>query len=120
MTLAAHAEHPELGANAILQLAKLVPEIEALTELERGLSANVGIFRGGEACNFVPHLAEAELEIRARDNRTIDETLEKIHTLGTLHSAQRDDKSGLEPEFVRIDTFVEKALLNALAICSLG
>ncbi len=198
----AHAGHPELGASAVRQIAELVPKIEALTDPARGLTANVGIIRGGEATNVVPHHAEAELEIRARDNADLDGAVAKILALGgrgtvstsagdftcrvhvelidridawnsansasqplleawrkagqllglqidgyergglsdgnylaaagiptldglgpdggNLHSSQRDDEAGHEPEFVRIDTFAEKALLNALAMRSLG
>lgn len=198
----AHAGHPELGASAVRQIAELVPKIEALTDPARGLTANVGVIRGGEATNVVPPHAEAELEIRARDSADLDGAVAKILALGgrgtvstslgdftcrvqvelidrieawnsahsasrplleawrnageqlglridgyergglsdgnylaaagiptldglgpdggNLHSAQRDDDAGHEPEFVRIDTFAEKALLNALAIRSLG
>ncbi len=55
------------GVNAIAELASLVPKIEALTDPARGLTANVGLIRGGEALNRVPHAAEMEGELRAFD-----------------------------------------------------
>ena len=194
---AAHAGHPELGANAIRQLAELIPQIETLTDLKRGLTANVGIIHGGEASNIVPNLAEASIEVRATKQEILEEAVDKILSLegeGTvvaadgfsckirvnllekmdawdpenpesqgllsiwqaagqimglevdryergglsdgnylaaqgiptldglgpdganLHSSQNDPEAGLEPEYVRIDTFAEKTLLNALAI----
>jgi len=55
------------GVNAIAELAGLIPQIEALTDPARGLTANVGLIRGGEALNRVPHFAELEGELRAFD-----------------------------------------------------
>jgi len=55
------------GANAITELSGLVPKLEALTDPTRGLTANVGFIRGGEALNRVPHFAEVEGELRAFD-----------------------------------------------------
>lgn len=193
---AAHAGHPELGANAIRQLSELVPQIEALTDPRKGLTANVGTIRGGEASNSVPHFAEASAEVRASKKDVLDEAVGVIQSLkgegnvkcitdgmpcrihveleentdawdpdnpasqellktwqtagkelglqidsyergglsdgnylaalglptldglgpdgGNLHSSHN------EPEFVRVDTFARKALLNALAIQRLG
>jgi len=195
---AAHAGHPELGANAIRQLSELIPQIEDLTDLARGLTANVGIIHGGEASNSVPHFAEATAEVRATRQEVLEEAVEKILGLeGTgnikaaetgfackirvnllekmdawdpanpesqnllsvwqvageklglevdryergglsdgnylaaqgiptldglgpdganLHSSRNDPEAGHEPEYVRVDTFAEKTLLNAIAI----
>ncbi len=60
----AGAKHPR-GANAITQLARVVDRIAALTDYERQLTFNVGVVSGGLAVNRVPHLATADLEMRA-------------------------------------------------------
>jgi len=54
------------GANAILELARRVLEVSALTDLERGTTVNVGVVRGGLRSNVVPDLAEAEVDFRVR------------------------------------------------------
>ena len=54
------------GANAIVELSKRVLEAAALTDLERGVTVNVGTVRGGTRPNVVPDLAEAEIDIRFR------------------------------------------------------
>jgi glutamate carboxypeptidase len=195
---AAHAGHPELGANAIRQLAELIPQIEDLTDLDKGLTANVGLIKGGDACNTIPNYAQASAEVRANCQEVLDEAVEKILALegdgtvrsaadgftckirvnllekmdawdpqnpesqgllsvwqaagqimgiqvdryergglsdgnylaaqgmptldglgpdgGNLHSSRNAPEAGLEPEYIRIDTFAEKTLLNALAI----
>lgn len=55
------------GANAILQAAKVVADIEALTDYDKGITANVGVFNGGTAVNVVPSRAEVDFEVRFRD-----------------------------------------------------
>ena len=63
--VAAHAgaDH-EKGANAILELSKLVLQLQALTDYQRGVTVNVGKIRGGSAVNVVPADAEAEVDFR--------------------------------------------------------
>lgn len=53
------------GANAIAELAHIVPRLEKLTNPAQELTVNVGLIRGGEAHNRVPHEAAAEGELRA-------------------------------------------------------
>ena len=52
------------GANAILELARQCLQISKLTDPARGVSANVGVIRGGLRSNVVPDLAEAEIDVR--------------------------------------------------------
>jgi glutamate carboxypeptidase len=52
------------GANAILELARRCLEVSALTDTGRGVSANVGVIRGGLRPNVVPDLAAAEIDVR--------------------------------------------------------
>ena len=61
----AHAgSQPELGINAIWELAHKVCAMHALTDLERGTTVNVGVVRGGERSNVVPDRACAEVDLR--------------------------------------------------------
>lgn len=52
------------GANAILELARQCLRVSEMTDAPRGLSANVGVIRGGLRPNVVPDLAEAEIDVR--------------------------------------------------------
>jgi glutamate carboxypeptidase len=52
------------GANAIVELARQCLDISKLTDPQRGVSANVGVIRGGLRSNVVPDLAEAEIDVR--------------------------------------------------------
>lgn len=69
-THAGNAHHQ--GANAIVQLARVIEQVAALTDPARDLTLNVGTVRGGTVRNRVPHRAEAELEIRAFDPAVLD------------------------------------------------
>jgi glutamate carboxypeptidase len=52
------------GANAILELARQVVAVSRLPDLERGVTLNVGVVRGGIRPNVVPEQSEAEIDLR--------------------------------------------------------
>lgn len=54
------------GASAVRPLAILVPQIEALTDLENGAIVNVGVFQGGDARQVIPGHAKLHVDMRAR------------------------------------------------------
>ena len=61
----AHAgSQPELGINAIWELAHKVCAVQTLSDRERGTSLNVGVIRGGERPNVVPDYACADVDLR--------------------------------------------------------
>ncbi len=60
----AGAKHSQ-GANAVEQLAKILPRIAALTDYSRDLTFNIGTVAGGTVLNRVPHEAIAEGEFRS-------------------------------------------------------
>jgi glutamate carboxypeptidase len=69
------------GANAIAELARVVPQLEALTNPAGELTVNVGLIRGGEAHNRVPHAATAEGEFRAFAPEVLAQTEKAILAL---------------------------------------
>jgi glutamate carboxypeptidase len=52
------------GANAIVELARQIARIAAFTDLNKGLTVNPGIVRGGTRTNVVPDEAEVQVDIR--------------------------------------------------------
>ncbi len=63
--VAAHAgNEPEKGRSAIWALARFVDRAQALTDLPRGLTVNVGTFHGGTSKNTVPAEARCEVDLR--------------------------------------------------------
>lgn len=61
----AHAgNHHEDGANAILEIAKIVQKLENLTNYTLGTTVNVGTITGGSGTNIVPDTAEISVDLR--------------------------------------------------------
>jgi glutamate carboxypeptidase len=63
---AAHAGlDPGKGISAILALSYLVQDLNALNDLEKGVSVNVGIIEGGLQANVIPAECRAVIDVRA-------------------------------------------------------
>jgi glutamate carboxypeptidase len=63
--VAAHAGiDPTRGASAVHELAYQVGILSGLTDLDRGLSVNVGTIRGGSRANVIAETAEAHVDVR--------------------------------------------------------
>ena len=79
---AAHAGNShDKGVNAIHALALLVPRIEALTDYDRGVTVNVGLFSGGTAKNTVAQHAHCIIDARfvsVEDAEAFQGTLEAL------------------------------------------
>jgi glutamate carboxypeptidase len=77
--VAAHAGvDPGKGVSAIRELARQILAVEALQDLSRGVSVNVGIIEGGTRTNVVAAEARAHVDVRAptaADADQIDRTM---------------------------------------------
>jgi len=61
----AHAGlEPEKGASAILEIARQIERIHALTDAEKGTTANVCTIGGGTATNVIPENATCSIDVR--------------------------------------------------------
>lgn len=71
---AAHAgaKHED-GRSAILEMARQIVRIEAMTDYGRGITVNVGLVQGGTGVNVVPAEATAEIDLRVPDPALADE-----------------------------------------------
>jgi glutamate carboxypeptidase len=62
---AAHAGiEPERGASAISELARQIPQVEALANVRAGTTVSVGVIRGGSRSNVIAEEAEAVIDVR--------------------------------------------------------
>jgi glutamate carboxypeptidase len=57
---------PGEGASAILELSHVVQRLHALSDVDRGITVNVGEIRGGSRPNVVAADAHAEVDVRVR------------------------------------------------------
>jgi glutamate carboxypeptidase len=77
MTVTGKASHAgvrhEDGRSAILELARQIVRIEAMTDYARGITVNVGLVQGGTGVNVVPAEATAEIDLRVPDPALADE-----------------------------------------------
>jgi glutamate carboxypeptidase len=62
---AAHSgAHYERGVSAIEELSRKVPALHGLTDLERGITVNVGLISGGQTVNTIAPYARGEIDLR--------------------------------------------------------
>ncbi|HEV7600484.1 MAG TPA: M20 family metallopeptidase, partial [Bradyrhizobium sp.] len=78
----AHAgSRPEDGRSAIRELANVIQTLEALTDIKRGVTVNVGVVRGGTRPNVVAEEAYAEVDLRVPSIADADDLVPKILNL---------------------------------------
>jgi glutamate carboxypeptidase len=69
------------GRSAILELARQIVRIEAMTDYGRGITLNVGLVNGGTGVNVVPSEATAEVDLRVPDPATAEEMVARLLAL---------------------------------------
>ncbi len=77
---AAHAGvEPELGRNALLELAHQIIGMQALNDPETGTTVNVCVAHGGEVANVIPDKATATIDVRVLNAQEADRIVAAIH-----------------------------------------
>jgi glutamate carboxypeptidase len=75
----AHAgTRPQDGRSAIRELANVIQTLEAMNDLKRGITVNVGVVKGGTRPNVIAEEAYAEVDLRAPTLAAADELVQKI------------------------------------------
>mgnify|MGYP005751605737 FL=1 len=75
----AHAGiEPQKGRSAIEELAYKVIQLNGLTDLEKGISVNVGLIEGGSSVNTIPPKAIAHVDIRISEMEQAEYVEQKI------------------------------------------
>jgi glutamate carboxypeptidase len=69
------------GISAIEELARKVQAIHALTDLERGITLNVGLVSGGQSVNTVAPWAEGQIDLRYIHPEDRNEIMGKIEAI---------------------------------------
>jgi glutamate carboxypeptidase len=78
----AHAgSRPEDGRSAIRELANVIQSLEALNDVKRGVTVNVGVVRGGTRPNVIAEEAYAEVDLRVPTIADADDLVAKILNL---------------------------------------
>ena len=80
--VAAHAGlDPGKGHSAILELARQITAIARLNDLQRGLSVNPGVIRGGTRTNVIAAEATVEIDVRIKEAKQAAALDRKFHSL---------------------------------------
>lgn len=66
------------GISAIEELARKIQAIHALTDLDRGITLNVGLVSGGQSVNTVAPWAEGQIDLRYVDPADKDDIMARI------------------------------------------
>jgi glutamate carboxypeptidase len=69
------------GISAVRELARKIEPMESLSNPEKGLIINIGIFRGGEARQVVPGLAEMHIDLRAPSDAEMQKLISEINAI---------------------------------------
>jgi glutamate carboxypeptidase len=72
---------PEDGRSAIRELGNVIGALEAMNDLKRGITVNVGVVRGGTKPNVIAEEAYAEVDMRVPSIAAADELVPKILNL---------------------------------------
>lgn len=71
----------QAGISAIGELAHKIVAIHALTDLERGITLNVGLVEGGQSVNTVAPWARGQIDLRYVKPEDREEIVAKIHDI---------------------------------------
>jgi glutamate carboxypeptidase len=78
----AHAgTRPQDGRSAIRELAHIIQTLEAMNDLKRGVTVNVGVIRGGTRPNVIAEEAYAEVDLRVPSIADADDLVPRILNL---------------------------------------
>ena len=80
--VSAHAgNHHADGVNAIVEIAHLVLQLQALTDYSKGTTVSVGTIQGGTASNVVPEYASIEIDFRVTSIQEAERVIQTIKQL---------------------------------------
>jgi glutamate carboxypeptidase len=78
----AHAgSRPQDGRSAIRELANIIQTLEAMNDIKRGVTVNVGVIRGGTKPNVIAEEAYAEVDMRLPTITDADQLVPRVLNL---------------------------------------
>jgi len=93
--VSAHAGlDPGKGASAVHELARQILTIEALQDLPRGITVNVGVISGGSRPNVIADRASAKIDVRVQTMEDAVRLEQLIRTLQPTRTSIRLEISG--------------------------
>jgi glutamate carboxypeptidase len=100
------------GASAISELAHKIIALDALTDLDMGITLNVGLVRGGQSVNTSAPYAHAEIDLRFLTSRDRDAVMASIETIVATSTVPRTHaKLEITGEFLPLNATPESTQL---------
>ncbi len=133
--IGAHAgNNPEDGRSAILELARKIPEMEALADHAAGTLINVGVMGGGTVPNAIPEKAWCTVDVRYTKTSEIErvkagftEMCSRAYVDGTKMKAEltvdipaMERTAASEVLFEKVNAIAQDAGLPAMTPVSVG
>ena len=84
---------PQDGRSAIRELGNIIQTLEAMNDLSRGITVNVGVVKGGTKPNVIPEEAYAEVDMRVPTIADADRLVPQILGLTSKTEGVTDRKS---------------------------
>jgi len=106
------AKHED-GRSAIKEMARLILEIEAMTDYETGVTFNVGQIKGGTGVNVVPRECSIEVDMRVVTPEQGDDYVARVFA---LQSSDPDVELIIEGEMNRPPFEATKASMDLFAV----
>lgn len=85
---------PEAGASAIDEIARVILQLHAETDLAKGTTVNVGLVHGGTRTNVTAGTATANLDVRVSSDSEVRRISSVLEGLKTRHEAATLNVSG--------------------------
>jgi glutamate carboxypeptidase len=85
---------PELGINAVHELASQIAKIEKWNHPRRGVSINADIISGGSRANVIADHAQATLDLRAWNLSDMHALEKRLHSLKPIHRGAKLELRG--------------------------
>jgi glutamate carboxypeptidase len=92
------------GASAISELARKIVALDALSDLPKGITLNIGLIRGGQSINTTAPHAQGEIDLRflqRNDRDVVMAEIEKIIATDTV--AGTNARLGISGEFLPLE-----------------
>jgi glutamate carboxypeptidase len=110
---AAHSgAHYERGVSAIEELARTVVALHRLTDLDRGITVNVGLIGGGQTVNTIAPYARGEIDLRymyGEDRARMIEAIRGVVETCTVPGASA--RLSIKGEFLPLEETAESRVL---------
>ena len=93
---------PESGANAIYELAFMIPDIISLNDKNKGTSLNLDVINGGNRTNVIPDFCQGIMDIRYRIPDESDRVIKVLNEIPVkIKGTRRQLEYTLRPPLIK-------------------